>query len=235
MSDHSSPSIAMNGSISAALHEAREKEDVQPSRRRFLGAMMGAGAVLAAPSVLAGEVRPFSPQSASQAASSFANPYGAQQAASDFWNRPRVLHLKRYQTNESIHLAYWKDGFIDDAGYRKVCWLMRDVRAGVAANIDPRVLDLLCAMQAWVGHYGFKKPFLISSGYRTQSTNSNLEGAAKNSMHLHGKAVDLIFPDLPVSYVGQLAQHYSAGGVGFYPSRGFVHVDTGRIRSWGRK
>ena len=110
---------------------------------------------------------------------------------------------------------------------------MRDLRGGNAMrSIDPRLLDLICAMQAWVGHYGYTKPFQISSGYRSPATNARTEGAAKNSMHMQGRAADIIIPELPVNYLGRLAQHYSAGGVGFYPSRGFVHVDTGNIRSW---
>ena len=72
----------------------------------------------------------------------------------------------------------------------------------------------------------------MSSGYRNPNTNARTEGAAKNSMHMRGRAVDIIIPDLPVSYLGKLAQHYAAGGVGFYPDRGFIHIDTGNVRSW---
>lgn len=100
--------------------------------------------------------------------------------------------------------------------------------------MHPRLLDLLCAMQAWVGHYGFRGPIHILSGYRSKRTNDNTEGAARNSMHLYGRAADIRFPGLPVSYLGRLAQHYAAGGVGFYVSSNFVHVDTGNIRTWKR-
>lgn len=150
----------------------------------------------------------------------------------DFWSQPRVLRLRHARTNERFEDAYWRNGSLDPEGYRKICHFMRDDRRNEVTRIDPRLLDLLCAMQAWVAAYGFNKPFLITSAYRSPRTNRNIEGAARNSMHMHGKAADIVFPDLPVNYMGKLAQHYSAGGVGFYPSRGFVHVDTGRIRSW---
>ena len=205
---------------------------ISASRRRLLlGAASGLATMLLPPWAQAGEWAPWS--DAGQPAGQQGP--GAPGSSAGFWNKPRVISLRRLQNTERVHVTYWRDGGIDPTGYGQVCWLMRDLKANTHHPIDVRVLDLLCAMQAWVGHYGFTKPFVVSSGYRTQRTNERLEGAARNSMHLYGKAVDLIFPDLPVSYLGQLAQHYSAGGVGFYPSRGFVHVDTGRLRTWGAR
>ena len=195
-----------------------------PARRHFLkasGLLLATTVLPSSWSLLeAGEVKPFAPPGVSG------------ETNTDFWSRPRVLNIKRYQNNESLHIAYYRNNALDIDGYNKICWLMRDIKANKYARIDLRLLDLLCAMQAWVAYYGYTKPFQISSGYRTLATNNHLEGAARNSMHLRGRAVDLIIPELPVSYLGKLAQHYQAGGVGFYPSRGFVHVDTGRISSW---
>lgn len=155
-------------------------------------------------------------------------------SGSDFWNQPRVLRLRHARTGERYEAVYWRNGQLDPHGYAQACHFLRDDRAKQSIAMDPRLLDLLCAMQAWVSYYGFSKPFVITSAYRTPQTNNRLEGAARNSMHLRGKAVDIVFPDLPVNYMGQLAQHYSAGGVGFYPSSGFVHVDTGNVRTWRR-
>lgn len=152
----------------------------------------------------------------------------------NFWDQPRVLRLRHARTGERYEEAYWRNGGLDPTGYARICHFLRDDRANKSIQIDQRLLDLLCAMQAWVSYYGFTKPFIVTSGYRTPQTNDRLEGAARNSMHLKGRAVDLVFPDLPVNYMGQLAQHYSAGGVGFYPSSGFIHVDTGNIRTWRR-
>ena len=197
-----------------------------PNRRRFLSSTSMALGALALPSLL------WSEDTQAQQLRRFEAPNINGQTNQDFWSAPRVLNIKRYQNKEALHIAYYRNNALDIDGYNKICWLMRDLRANQYAQIDIRLLDLLCAMQAWVAYYGFTKPFQISSGYRTVASNSKLEGAARNSMHLKGKAVDLIIPELPVSYLGKLAQHYSAGGVGFYPDRGFVHVDTGSIRSW---
>lgn len=179
---------------------------IDPYRRRILTGAV-AGAALA--------VAPISPV-----------------CASDFWAQPRRLRLVRPRTGESVDTIYWKDGQLNVEGYVKVCALMRDVSANKIVQMNPRLLDLLCAIQAWVGAYGYNRPIQVNSGYRAPETNSKLEGAARNSMHIHARAADIVIPGLPVSYIGQLAQHYSAGGVGFYYGSGFVHVDTGRIRTW---
>ena len=154
--------------------------------------------------------------------------------ATSFWDLPRHLYLYRPALKKTLRVVYWRDGRLDMAGYRQVCELLKDHRQDAVCAMDPRLLDLLCAMQAWVGHYGFDAPIQVNSGYRTQKTNRGLEGAAKNSMHLYGKAADIVFPGLPTKYVGQLAQRYAGGGVGFYYSSGFVHVDTGRRRTWSQ-
>lgn len=151
-----------------------------------------------------------------------------------FWELPRQLHLYRPALGKTLKVVYWRDGRLDPRGYRQVCELMKDHRQDAAYAMDPRLLDLLCAMQAWVAYYGFHDPIQVNSGYRTRKTNSGLEGAARNSMHLYGKAADIVFPGLPTKYVGQLAQRYAGGGVGFYYSSGFVHVDTGRLRTWSQ-
>lgn len=152
--------------------------------------------------------------------------------AANFWDMPRTLSLHRDSTGERASFVYWRNGALDAQGYQQACWLLRDVRAGETTQMHPRLLDLLCAMQAWVGHYGFRGPIHLLSGYRSAHTNANTEGAAKNSMHMYGRAADIRFPGLPTSYLGQLAQRYAAGGVGFYVGSGFVHVDTGRVRTW---
>lgn len=152
----------------------------------------------------------------------------------EFWALPRRLRLWRPETKEFVDEVYWENNQ-PTQGYAKVSALLRDVKANQGIYMDPRLLDLMCAVQSYVSYYGYRKPLVIHSGYRTPSTNSKLEGAAKNSMHLLGKAVDFSMPDLPASYLGLLATHYQAGGVGFYLSRGFTHMDTGSVRYWSDK
>ena len=151
----------------------------------------------------------------------------------DFWQRPRELHLQRQGTNELLRAVYWKDGKLLPEGYWAACNLLRDVRANMMTYMDPAILDILRGIVGYYEAWNWKYPIIITSGYRTPQTNNKLgEGAAKNSMHLYGRATDLYMQRIPVAHLAQLGMHFQRGGVGFYPQRGFVHLDTGRIRSW---
>jgi uncharacterized protein YcbK (DUF882 family) len=55
---------------------------------------------------------------------------------------------------------------------------------------------------------------------------------AEHSLHMDGKAIDIRLTGVPTKKVRDLALSLRRGGVGFYASSDFVHVDTGRVRSW---
>jgi uncharacterized protein YcbK (DUF882 family) len=57
-------------------------------------------------------------------------------------------------------------------------------------------------------------------------------GVARNSMHMYGQAIDVRFPDLATSHIHSAALSLGRGGVGYYPSSNFVHMDTGKVRHW---
>ncbi len=151
-----------------------------------------------------------------------------------FWSQPRTLRLKRVQTGEYVEATYFQNGKLNAEGYIRICKLLRDVKASLTVQMDFRLMDLLRAIQGYVEFYGYKDPIHINSGYRSPKTNASIEGAARNSQHMKGKAVDFSMPGLPSTYMGLLASHYKAGGVGFYPDRGFVHLDTANVRYWGK-
>lgn len=158
---------------------------------------------------------------------------GSHDWRSSLLSRPRILKIRRPATRESTSTLYWQPGAgIQHEGYAQLCWLMRDVRAGKAIAMDPRLLDLLCGIQYWLAFYGYNYVIDILSGHRTRETNSRTEGAAKHSLHIEGMAADIRIPGLPTSVVGQMARAFGIGGTGFYVDRGFIHVDTGKVRSW---
>jgi hypothetical protein len=104
--------------------------------------------------------------------------------------------------------------------------------------IDPKTVDLMWELHADLGS---KAPIHIICGYRSASTNAMLKkigrNVAKQSMHIRGKAIDLYFPDVPVSKIRGSAIVRQAGGVGYYPRSGvsgFVHIDSGNVRYWPR-
>lgn len=152
----------------------------------------------------------------------------------DFWSKPRELWLRRQGTADEIRVVYWKDGNLIPEGYWQACALLRDVRANVMTTIDPTLLDVLRGISGYYQAWAWPHPVTATSGYRTVRTNDALsrEGAAKNSMHLYGKAVDLHIPGIPTRDVSALGMYLQQGGVGFYPDRNFTHLDTGKLRVW---
>lgn len=194
-------------------HSAR---NLAPSRREFL-ATLGSGILCAATPAWA------KPQSANDVAYD-----------NDFWNKPRSLWLFRKDTRETLKATYYQNGQLQGDDYWKICALMRDIRQNEMFPMNVPLFDVLRGIQGFYEQYGWNYPIVINSGFRTEKTNNSLlkEGAAKNSMHLVGKAADISFPGVPVRDIGRLGMYFSQGGVGFYESRGFTHLDTGALRQW---
>ncbi|MES2534648.1 MAG: DUF882 domain-containing protein [Pseudomonadota bacterium] len=158
----------------------------------------------------------------------------------DFWIRPRTISVRRQATGEKAELLYWKDGEMVDAAYRQLCHLLRDVQANVTAPIDPKLIEILWATQAFVARFGITSPLEILSGYRTPETNRGLSEqgvpAARKSLHMEGRAADIRIPNLDAGVLGGLISSFRQGGVGFYYRQskqgGWIHADTGLQRSW---
>ncbi|MDP2204972.1 MAG: DUF882 domain-containing protein [Alphaproteobacteria bacterium] len=117
-------------------------------------------------------------------------------------------------------------------------WFMRDHRRGEPAQIDPKLLDLLGDLQDAITarHPGLTVEYHVISGYRAPATNNNLRGAgggqAENSLHTTGQAIDIRVPGLSTRELRDIATCLKKGGVGYYASDDFVHVDTGSVRYW---
>lgn len=126
-----------------------------------------------------------------------------------------------------------RDGTLDRDGYLAACYLLRDVRADRMVQIDPHLLDVLCGIQRWMEFNGKSSAIEITSGYRTVKTNDSAEGSGRHSMHLFGKAADIVVPGAPSRLIGDMVQRFNnEGGTGIYLGKGFVHVDTGSARTW---
>ena len=166
--------------------------------------------------------------------------FDAQVLDLEFWLRPRTLTVTRQATGERGSVLYWKDGEVIDAGYQELCHLLRDVSGKETAAIDPKLFETLWGAQAFVARYGIEQPLEILSGYRTSKSNSALieQGipAARQSLHVQGKAADIRIANLNSEVLGGLVKSFRQGGVGFYhrpgPRGGWIHADTGLNRSW---
>lgn len=150
----------------------------------------------------------------------------------DFWNKPRRIFIKRERTGEQSEIVYYKNGQLDQKQYWLASYLLRDVNQKKMVYMDPKLLDLICAVQAWLVYYGHNSPLNVVSGFRTLKTNGGLEGAAKNSMHLYGKALDFRVTGLKIKDLASIADQFNAGGIGLYNNSNFLHLDTGGVRKW---
>jgi uncharacterized protein YcbK (DUF882 family) len=166
--------------------------------------------------------------------------FDAQSLDLEFWLKPRIIHVVRPASNEKTRLLYWKDGELIDSAYQELCHLLRDVNGKETAPIDPKLLETLWGAQAFVARYGIESPVEILSGYRTRNSNNKLieQGipAARQSLHVEGKAADIRIANLNEEVLGGLVRSFRQGGVGFYyrsgPRGGWIHADTGLKRTW---
>jgi uncharacterized protein YcbK (DUF882 family) len=151
--------------------------------------------------------------------------------------RDRTISLYNIHTGETLTVQYMKGGRHIPSALAKINWILRDWRKNDHTEMDPDLIDLL-----WEIHneLGSAEPIHVISGYRSRGTNEMLRktvgGQASQSRHILGKAADVQFPDVPVKKLRYSALIRERGGVGYYPTSAipFVHVDTGRVRSWPR-
>lgn len=145
----------------------------------------------------------------------------------------RKLSLHSINTGEQVTASFWEEGRYLKEGLNTLNRIMRDYRAEEQSEIDPKLYDQLYLLQHRLGRVG---EIQIISGYRSPNTNAMLRrtsrGVAKKSYHMKGQAIDLRLPGVPLAQVRQAALNMKVGGVGYYPSSNFVHLDTGPVRSW---
>jgi uncharacterized protein YcbK (DUF882 family) len=144
------------------------------------------------------------------------------------------LRLYHTHTGERIDIVYRRgDKFLPEAE-EQLDYFLRDHRTGEVKHYDPRVFDILSDLAATVGRPGTE--IQIICGYRTSWSNEFLRarssGVAKGSLHMQAHAIDIRIPGVDTLTLRNAALALGRGGVGYYPRSGFVHVDTGRIRTW---
>lgn len=141
--------------------------------------------------------------------------------------------LKLLRGDELLEATYWTaaGGYKRDE-YLSICWLLRDLQADRVFPMNHDLLDVLCGVQTWLARNGINAPLRIHSGYRTPKTNQRTEGAALDSRHVVGRAVDISVRGVSNLKLAGMASVLGRGGTGLYPGRNFVHVDTGDERIW---
>ncbi len=184
-----------------------------PHRRQFLGRSLGVAQVAMASVLLPGQARAFAPATAAEA---------------------RRLSFNHLHTRERTALVYaMGDDFLPTA-LTQLNHFLRDHYSGEVGQMDPELYHLLHRVRRELDS---DQPFHVISGYRSPHTNETLRttrggGVARRSLHMDGKAIDVRLPGIALADLRNAAIDLKAGGVGFYPREDFVHIDTGRVRSW---
>lgn len=145
----------------------------------------------------------------------------------------RSLALTNTHTAEKLQLSYFTAGHYVGEALQRLDHVFRDHRSGEVHPIDRQLYDRLFQLAALAGR---EPEFEIISGFRSPASNELLRsgstGVAKNSLHMQGKAIDVRLRGVPCNRLRDLALQLQAGGVGYYAKSAFVHLDTGRVRSW---
>lgn len=145
-----------------------------------------------------------------------------------------TLSLYNTHTDEKLTTTYrTAEGLYDVEALKSINWILRCHYNNEVADMDIRVLEFLNMVD---NRLGGDNEIHILSGYRSPEYNHLLRRessrVAKNSLHIEGKAIDIAIPCVKLSTVRRTALALHQGGVGYYPATGFIHIDSGGLRTW---
>jgi uncharacterized protein YcbK (DUF882 family) len=186
-------------------NDADLPESIASARRSFLRRAVGCAGLLLAP-----------------LGAAYARPSGT-----------RSLSFVHTHTGESLSVGYCSDGVYQPTCLAQVNRFLRDFRTGELHAIDPRLLDILYNLQVLADR---EVTYEVISGYRSPQTNAELReistGVAEHSLHMDGRAIDVRMSNFSTRKLHDYALSLQSGGVGYYAGSDFVHLDTGRVRTW---
>jgi uncharacterized protein YcbK (DUF882 family) len=145
----------------------------------------------------------------------------------------RWLELTNTHTGEVVKVTFRNaEGYVPEA-LKQLQHVLRDHRSNEAHEMDPVLFDQLSDLALAAKR---EPRYEIISGYRSPKTNAMLHaqsnGVSERSLHMQGRAMDVRLKDFSTADLRDLALAAKRGGVGYYERSNFVHIDTGRVRSW---
>ena len=134
---------------------------------------------------------------------------------------------------ETLEIRYKDErGRAIPAAMARIRHFMRCRLTGREEEVPLKLIELIDTIQE--RHAG--RTVTVICGYRSPELNgalaSNSSAVAKKSLHMRGWAADIKIDGVRTSALRDTARSLLAGGTGYYPSDGFVHVDVGPVRSW---
>ncbi len=205
-------------------------EALRRAGKRIAGALAAAGLITVMAGTASASGMPMSGVMGARGMASAAN------LGAGALNKRYMLHLHHTHTGEDLDIVYRVgDTYLPEA-IDKLNYFLRDHRTQDVADYDPQEFDLLHSLMTRL-----RKPggvIDIVCGYRTPESNEFLRtrapvtGVAEHSQHMLGKAIDIQVPGVRTLALRNAALAIGAGGVGYYPTSRFVHVDVGPVREW---
>ncbi len=145
----------------------------------------------------------------------------------------RTLELTNLHGGEKLTVTFLDEHDIAPDAAAALRHLLRDYRVNEEHEMD---FDLFMQLTDLARECDVPAKFAVISGYRSPGTNAKLRAAghavAEHSQHMEGHAIDVRLEGCPLARLHELALAAGRGGVGYYPRSNFVHIDTGRVRSW---
>ncbi len=137
-------------------------------------------------------------------------------------------------TGERIDVVYRQGESYVGGALDSLNRFLRDHRTGEVHRYDPRLFDVLADLLDSVQRTGAE--LHIICGYRAPWSNaflrSHTTGVAEHSLHMQAEAIDIRLPGVSTIKLRDAALKLGRGGVGYYPTSAFIHVDVGRVRRW---
>src|SRR5215470_1051276 len=144
------------------------------------------------------------------------------------------LRLFHTHTGKRLDLVYRRGNDYNPTALNQLDDYLRDHRTGDLHRYDPRIFDLLHDLSVKLGQANAEIDVIC--GYRSSWSNEFLRahghGVARHSLHMQAMAIDIRIPGIQTVAVRDAALAMRRGGVGYYPTSDFVHVDVGRVRRW---
>jgi len=145
------------------------------------------------------------------------------------------LTLYTYYLKESATLSYREGDRYLPESLKAIEGIFRSRDSNLSMAVDPKLLELLDRIE---DHFGVRQIEIIS-GYRSSAFNKELKATghavANESFHTKAMAADIHLDEISEKALRDYALSLGLGGVGYYPSLDFVHVDVGPVRTWGEE
>lgn len=145
-----------------------------------------------------------------------------------------LLKLHNTHLNETIMVQYRNaNGSYNRKALKEINHALRCRQTNKERKIRVDLLEMVDQIQ---DHFEAQRVDVIS-GYRSKQLNEYLwiigRKVSRNSPHMYGQAMDIRLPGVKTALLRDYADSLNhRGGVGYYPSNQFVHVDVGMKRRW---